>query len=366
MLIADFLSSIRPVKLPLPLNPPESSDPWAKHYEQRGRSRPPMMQVSARGEVVVPAEEVGTSPAVPLPAEPTPRPASAPPIPPRSASPFVRPASAAPLPGKPLAKIVWESNPQFEFTNEVAMRRAAEEAVAKKRRDALRVWRIVGASILAVLVIGLANELGSSFLRPLPSAEQLAANSRRIGQEIWRLYDKPTQPLAFDSAQAFLFERAGTRRADFDVVTTLRLRADLYAPADSNGAQPYLMLQRSLAEARAKVLKHSLFIEAPALRDAPEMPRLLAVTHRAGEKLVVKVPLAAQRSGWSWTLAPVKLEQRRANRQLTGEVLAGLGEEPLLVFTTSSDRDIMRQKMQEARRYIIAVNTEMLQRGLAE
>lgn len=323
------------------------------------------MQVSARGEVVVPAEEVGASPAVPVNTESTPRPASASPMPPRSASPFARPASAPPLAAKP-PKIVWESNPQFEFTNEVAMRRAAEEAVAKKRRDALRVWRIVGASILAVLVIGLANELGAAFLRPLPSAEQLANSSRTIGQEIWRLSDKPAQPLAFGSAQAFLFAGSGTRRAEFDVVTTLRLRADLYAPADSNGAQPYLMLQRSLAEAHAKVLKHSLMVEAPALRAAPEMPLLLAMTHHAGEKLVVKVPLAAQRSGWNWTLAPVDFEQRRASRRLTGEVLANFGESPVLVFTTSSDRDIMRRKMEEARGYIIAVNTEMMKRGLAE
>lgn len=246
------------------------------------------------------------------------------------------------------------------------MRRAAEAAVAAKRKEALRVWRIVGGAVLAVLLVGLANEVGAAFFRGVPPPAQVAASGDDLGRQITRLYDKPAQPLVLESAQPVMFAHSTTRRADYDVVTTLRLRADLYAPAESNGAQPYLQLQQSLAEARAKVLKHSLFSTVPTLRDAPEMPRLLDLTHQAGEKVVVKVPLSATRSGWSWTLAPVKLEQRRANRPLKGEVIARFSETPFIVFNRGSARDIMLQKMQDARRYIIAVNVEFARRGLAE
>lgn len=341
------------------MNPPESNDPWEKHYATRGLTRPPMMQVSAKGEVVVPPEQTATK---------NPRPAAAPAELPRpaSASPLPRPASNPSGPQGPLPKVTWETNSQFEFTNEVAMRRAAEAAEAAKRKEALRVWRIVGGAVLAVLLIGLANEVGAAFLRAAPSAGHVAASVDDIGRQITQLYDKPAQPLVLESARPVVFEYSTARRADYDVVTTLRLRAELYAPAESNGAQPYLQLQRSLAEARAKVLKHSLFSTVPTLRDAPEMPRLLVVTHHAGEKLVVKVPLSATRSGWSWTLAPVKLEQRRAHRPLHGEVIARFSETPFIVFNRGSARDIMLQKMQDARRYIIAVNGEMVNRGLTE
>lgn len=316
-----------------------------------------MMTVSAQGVVVVPTDDNSARPVESV-AEVLPRPTSAPPLPPI--------AFNTTLPKTGAAKITWESNSQFEFTNEAAMRRAAEAALAAKRKEALRVWRIVGGAVLAVVLVGLANEVGAAFFRGVPPPAQIAARGADLGRQLTRLYDQPAQPLVLESVQPVVFEHSTTRRADYDVVATLRLRADLYAPAESNGAQPYLQLQQSLAEARAKVLKHSLFSTVPTLRDAPEMPRLLDLTHQAGEKVVVKVPLAAARSGWSWTLAPVKLEQRRASQRLSGEVLARFAETPFIVFNRGSAREIMLQKMQDARSYIIAVNTEMMNRGLTE
>lgn len=318
-----------------------------------------MMQVSAKGEVVVPPESTGSRPPVPLKND-------APPLRPPSASPWPRLASNPAVPKGPLPKIVWETNPQFEFTDEIAMQRAVEEAAAKRHREALRVWRIVAAAIVAVLLIGLVNEAVGRLFDKLPSAGLLAARSQETGQLVLRIYDKPEQPLAFESAQAVLFDHEAARRAVYDVVVALRLRADLYARADSNGAQPYLQLQQSLAEARAKVLKHSLFVRGPTLRDAPEMPQLLVLTHHAGEKLVVKVPLTAMRSGWTWQVGAANLAQRRTDRRLTGEALARFGPEPFIIFSATEGREVMLQKMRAARRYIIAVNTELVRRGLAE
>ena len=318
-----------------------------------------MMKVSAQGEVVVPPESTASRPPVPLKNDaPISRPASASPLP--------RPASTPSVPKGPLPKIVWETNPQFEFTDEIAMQRAVEEAAVKRRREALRVWRIVIAAVVAVLLIGLVNEAVGRLFDKLPPAGLLATRSQETGQLVLRLYDKPEQPLAFESAQAVLFDHEAARRAVYDVVATLRLRAELYARADSNGAQPYLQLQQSLAEARAKVLKHSLFVRVPTLRDAPEMPQLLALTHHAGEKLVVKVPFTATRSGWTWQVGTANLAQRRTDRRLTGEALARFGTEPFIIFSATEGREVMLQKMADARRYIIGVNTELARRGLSE
>lgn len=324
----------------------------------RGRTRPPMMNVSAKGEVVVPPESTASRPPVPLKSDAPARPASASPLP--------RLASNPSVPKGPLPKIVWDENPQFEFTDEIAMQRAVEEAAVKRRREALRVWRIVAAAVVAVLLIGLVNEAVGRLFDKLPPAGLLAARSQETGQLVLRIYDKPEQPLAFESAQAVLFDHEAARRAVYDVVATLRLRAELYARADSNGAQPYLQLQQSLAEARAKVLKHSLFVRVPTLRDAPEMPQLLALTHHAGEKLVVKVPFTATRSGWTWQVGAANLTQRRTDRRLTGEALARFGPEPFIIFSATEGREVMHQKMADARRYIIAVNSELARRGLSE
>ncbi|MBI3885425.1 MAG: hypothetical protein HY302_06815 [Opitutae bacterium] len=346
------------------MNPPESNDPWEKHYATRGRTRPPMMQVAANGEVVVPPEEP-VAPA-PRPADALPRPASAPPLPrPPSAPPLARPADP---PGgtAPAPKIAWETRPEFEFTNEAVMRRAAAEAETRKRRDALRVWRFTGLAVLAVALVGAGNEVASRIFNPAPAPALLADRSAEIGRQVLLLTSKPAQPLRLESARPVLFTEEIARRATYDVVVTLRLAADLYARADSNGAQPYLQLRQSLAEARARVLKHGWFAQTPVLREAPELPPLLALTHRAGEKLIVKVPLEAARRGWSWELAPVKIEQRRANRKLTGEVLARFSDSPFIVFGPDTDRELLRQKMAAARRYIIAVNLELARRGLTE
>ncbi len=328
------------------MNPPDPTDPWAKHYATRGLPRPPMIEASAQGDVVVPPEKDGWE----FPLQP-------------KGMPSVRPAS---IPRTSSRKGALQTNPQFEFVNEAAMGRAAKEAVVKRRREAMQVWHFIGFAVLLVLGIGIVNEVASYLIDDLPPTDLLAARSSEIGQQVRRLYNLPAQPLGFPTAKTILFDRESARWAAYEVVVTVRLSADLYAQADSNGAQPYLQMQQSLADARIKVLKHGLFLEVPALRETPELPQLLVLTHRAGEKLIVKVPLAAARSRWRWQTGVVDFERRRVNRRLTGEVLANFSAGSYIIFGTPDAREVMRQKMAAARRYIIAVNSEMNRRGLAE
>lgn len=337
---------------------------------QRGQTRPPMMKLAASGKAVVLAED-GTGSRSPVSSQtpesfPSPRATASPFDAALAAAERSMPKFAAASAPKSAAKSAWEANPQFEFTDEVAMARAAQEAAVKKRREALRVWRWVGLAVGAVVLVGLANEAVSFLANDLPPTADLNERSSEIAQQVLRIYATPAQPLALDSAQAVLFNHEIARRANYDVAVTLQVRADLYARADSNGAQPYLLLQKSLAEAQAKVLRHSLYLAVPALKRAPELPQLLVLNHRAGEKFTVKVPLAAERSGWHWKFTPVQLNQRRANRKLTGEVIARFSDAPFIVFSTAAEREVMRQKMQAARDYIVAVGAALRSRGLEE
>ena len=281
----------------------------------------------------------------------------------RSTVPSEEPAPDARLP-KGAAMKTGATNPQFEFTNEVTMQLATEEAVVQKRQEALSVWRWIGMAAGVVLLIGLLNEGGSFLINRVPPAGELAERSRKIASQVLGLYATSAQPLTLESVKEVLINQEFARRVSYDVVVALQLRADLFALADTNGAQPYLLLQRKLDEAQDKVLRYSLNLAMPALEHVPELPHLLMQTHRTGEKLLVTVPLEAERSGWSWKYVPVELAQRRVNRVLKGEVLAHFTSTPVLIFNSDEDRAARLLKMQEARDYVLAVNNVMLRHGL--
>jgi hypothetical protein len=295
-----------------------------------------MMKLAKSGRVVLPPPEPGSAPRPPPPKRPP----------------------------KPV-KIVWDVPAQFEILDEAAVQQAAEEAKKARTREALRTWRFVALAVAAVAALIFFSELAAATTNALPPAARLQARSAEIAEQVRRLYDSPRQPLALEGVKPVLFAQEGSRRATYDVVVTLRLRVPLYAPANSNGAQTYLQLQRSLADARARVLRHGLDQDNPALRTAVEMPLLLAVTHKAGEPLVIKVPLEAERSGWTWKFGPPRLDQRNVSRQLTGNMIRHYQPAPFLVFGTPAGREQMRQKITEARRYIQAANTELARRGLS-
>ena len=141
---------------------------------------------------------------------------------------------------------------------------------------------------------------------------------------------------------------------------TLRLREPLYGPADSNGAQAYLDLQRAVADAHAHVVRERLFVSHPELGTPAAMPALIATTHRAGERLVVEVPVAAARGLWGWNLDEQERARRVALPTFAGEVLERQPW-PHLVFGRADSRETMRAVLREGRDYVLAA-----QRALAE
>ncbi len=296
-----------------------------------------MMKLAKSGHVIRPPEEPGSAATKP---------------------------TAPKRPARP-TKIVWDVPAQFEILDDAAVKQAAQEAEKARTREALRTWRFVALAVVAAAALIFFYELAVATANALPPAVELQARCAEIAAQVHRLYDSPRQPLAIDDTQAVLFAQEGSRRVSYDVVVRLRLRVPLYAPANSNGAQAYLQLQRSLADAHTRVLRHGLDQDNPVLRAAVEMPQLLAVTHKVGETIVIKVPLEAERSGWNWKFAPPRLDQRGVSRQLTGDIIRRYQAAPFILFGTPAGREQMRQKISEARRYILAVNAALARRGLA-
>jgi hypothetical protein len=252
------------------------------------------------------------------------------------------------------AKIDWHSTPQVEVFTAADLERVRRETEARRWSDLLRTLRAVGLAGLALMLAGLGFELAQRLFNPGPSDAQLARAGAALGAQFLADYSTEAQPLAFATAEPRLAARDGATRAQFDFTITLRLREPLYAPADSNGAQAYLDLQRSVAEAQRRLVAARLFHRHPELGAPVTLPALLARTHREGERLTIRVPVAARRQLFGWKLEPDFAAAQVVTPGFVGEVLARQPS-PHLIFNHADTRAQLRQLQAEARAYVLAV-----------
>lgn len=349
------------VQSPEKLSTPETGQhPWDRFYAAQGKERVEKMVVTKTGKTVAPftSRDGSRSPLATSEGAVETLTGSRPPHDsraPLSPSALVRPTLSAPADAAVRTTVDWSSVPVVELIDAASQQRAQMEAEANRLREAWSLLRLLGIGLAAVLVAVGAFELGQLFVNGAPRAEHLQAEGERVAATVLRDFAAPAQPLRVQSVRAEQFARPARGRIDYDLLVTLELAAPLHLPAESNGAQAYLQLQRATADAFARVLAHPSLRGQPALQSFPALPPLYAVAHRSGERVVVRVPLEAERRGWRWELRP-RLEQRHASpTTLSGEVLERLPE-PRLIFNTPAGREEMRRRMVEARDYIIRVN----------
>lgn len=304
------------------IEPVEREHPWSRLYAEQGRERPQLVDFSRR------------------------------------------PAAAAAKPAAPVPKSIWdEPPPEVELVNARRLAEIAAEIEERRRRDRIAFWRLLGTGTVAVMAVILLVEAWQFFGNDRPAPERLEAIAAETAGLVMTRLASSSQPLALERVEAELVHSASSRRSDYEVLVTVRLRENLFGPAESNGAQPYLQLQRSVREAGDRMRQQRLFLERPDLAAAVELPLLLAPTHRAGERLVVRVPLSAERVGWRWRLQAQPERMRPQGPLFHGRVLADHGNEARLIFGSPEAREAMRPLMNEARRFILAVNAELSARS---
>lgn len=329
---------------------PEANHPWNRHEAAGRGSRPPADRGLRREKTATPFEPSPTAGA----GEDVPEDARLIGLPeaPRAAA---EPAGARPASAAAPARVVdWSAVPEVQLLTAAAAEQARVATEERRWQDAWRILRTLGLVFGLGLALVSGFELAQRALNARPSEARLAALGAAVGAELWREFDSPARPLRFDAAEARLVAELDPRRADYRLTVTLRLREALYAPADSNGAQAYLDLQRAVAEAHDRVLAERLYLEVQGLAAPPQLPALIAPAHRAGERLAVEVPVRATRAVWGWRLEPELARRRVASPVFAGEILARQPA-PHLIFGTTAAREPMRVLMKEARDYILAV-----------
>jgi hypothetical protein len=324
----------------------EENHPWARYYAAQGRERVERAQVTKSGATVAPFK--------PKTAEPFDATTPAPAV--RTTQTKAPMGTVPPMSGStPPMKINWNEVPLVELIDAASQQRAEAEAETKRLREAFSLLRIfsVGLGLALALVVGV--ELVQYFTNDRPSDSALAEVSESVGAAMLRQFAAPGQSLGLQSVRPELFAIPEKGRANYDLLVTLELRAPLYAPADSNGAQAYLQLQQAVAGAHARVLASAALRSRPALLAPPILPMLVAQTHRRGERLVVRVPLEARRHGLRWELTPHPEQRRVLSPLFAGETM-DRQTQPNLVFGSPASREEIRRLMAEARRFVLAVN----------
>ncbi|MBA4136275.1 MAG: hypothetical protein C0518_03040 [Opitutus sp.] len=324
------------------MNESETAHPWSRHYAARGEVRPeftpvPGVEPSAPTEPV--AEDARLIGALPGP----------------PAVPMTELARAV----ERTEKIDWHATPHIELFTAEDLERVRRETEARRWMEVLGTLRLVAYGFAAAVLLVLGFELAQRLGNRLPSDQVLAAQGEKLGEYFLPRHATETQPLVVGGSEARLLAHPAAARATYEFVLTLQLREPLYAPADSNGAQAYRDLQRAVAEAHARFVGARLYADFPALANPVEMPVLLALTHRTGERLTVHVPVTATRRIFGWKLEPDLASARVESPRFTGEVLA---RQPAahLIFNRPESREVLRNLQVAARAYVLDV-----QRALA-
>lgn len=308
-----------------PVSEVAEKHPWAKYYAERGISRPSM------GKLVRAA---------------APKPVAA--VPDRKA-PELSPELAA------IVAAVTATQPGTTAAPFITVKQ--KEAVARElsRRRVRRLSRYALVAVATLLAVHVAI---TQFFRRVPTPEALHDYGLVLATEILPLYSNVQQPLLIDRTVILPGVRVGAEHMRYVAEVTLRLRQPLYAPANSNGTDAYRRLQESLQTAQADELKFRLFA-AGSSPQAPELPLLLQMSHRAGEAFVVRVPFDATRTGWTWRIDAPQLGLRTIDTPFNGYALARYAGSPYLIFGTSESRSDIRQREKLARDYIVAVAKEV-------
>lgn len=344
------------------MSEPESGQhPWDRYYAEKGRGRVEKSIVTKSGKTIAPFLRAGDS-RPPTPSAGAADASATGPRPPTdSRAPLSPPAlsrtpfSAPPVEAPPVRKIDWHNTPIVEVIDAAAQQRAETAAEVKRLREAWSLLRIFVFGLGAVLAAVLAFETAQVLANDRPRDAVLAAEGARVADEVLASLATPMQPLRVQSVHAEFFAAPEKGRADYDLIITLELTAPLHAPADSNGAQGYLQLQRAVGDAYARVMAQPALRVQGELQALPALPPLYAQTHRRGERLLVRVPLEAHRSGLRWNLHARPEQRRVVTPALNGVTLERLPQ-PHLVFNTPAGREEMRRRMTEARDYIVRVN----------
>ncbi len=227
-----------------------------------------------------------------------------------------------------------------------------------RRRSIVRIGWIGVASLVGLAALHLVI---TRLVFRAPSAEALQDYAQALGVAVVPLYSSAQQPLQLAGTTVSRVERIDSSRRWYTAEVRLELRQPLYAPAMTNGTILYRQLQQSLQVARERDLKHNL-ISPEAGPQAPDMPILIQMTHRAGEPLIVRVPFEARRFGWTWRIEPPQLMRRVANRTFEGSAIERYGNVPHIVFGPRNSMTEIRRRMRDARTYIVAV-TKLVQRS---
>ena len=314
--------------------PPKKKEIWGKYFAERGVTRPPMAKVarSLMPETTVPAA-----------------PAEWPKYPEFPSKPALSPelsaavdAIGAFLPGVTMSPFI---------TGE------QREVLLREKRRLARRKLLRAAGVLAVLLLTVPVVANYVFNR-VPPDEQLTAQGHKIAAEALGLYSSKAQPFQADADTVEFVERIDWTTVRYEAQVTIRLRKDLFGPAQTNGTVAYRMLQQSLFEARQLELKLNLFPASSGGPQPPELPVLVQRTHRVGTPLVIKVPVTADRFGWRWRLSPADYARRSASATLQGLTIENYEGAPYLIFGTPESMTDVRKQMAAARDYIIAVKRE--------
>ncbi|HUR58258.1 MAG TPA: hypothetical protein VM029_11150 [Opitutaceae bacterium] len=328
-------------------NAPEKTasapDDLAKYYSERAKARPAM--TFARPVEAVPVlVPVKKAPVKAAPRKPAP--------PPKPLSEELAAAVAVVLGG------ATEGAPGLTTTPFTLLER---EAVSRVERRIQRIkfakigaWALLGAFILHFAITRV-------FYRT-PTDDALQAYGQKMAGTVVPYYSSLLQPFQVDGTVVALNEAVDSKHLRYAVEVTLRLRESLYKPAFTNGTASYRQLQESLQSARAQELKFKL-LEGKEGPEAPALPLLIQVSHRAGDTLVVRVPFEARRFGWAWRLGAPLLASRSTNRRIEGDALQRFASSPYLVYESSGTLSEIRRRSALARNYIIAVTKEVQKRS---
>jgi hypothetical protein len=309
--------------------PPEKKHPWRKHYTARGLSRPPTASARA-SDTTAEVESTDTACTSRKQAELSAELAAA----------VV--AATAELP-------VASSTAPFIT---VLQKEAGQREL--RRRLLIRAAWIGAAGLAGLFALHFAV---TRLVFRTPAGKPLQSYGEALALAVVPLYSSDRQSLQPSGATLHLVERIDSSRLRYSAEVALKLRQPLYAPAATNGTVLYRQLQQSLQVARDRDLKYSLL--AGSGPEAPELPLLIHVTHRAGEPLIVRVPFEVRRFGWTWRIEPPQLARRVANRIFDGAGIERYADVPHIVFGPREAMAEIRQRMRLARAYIVAVTKEV-------
>lgn len=233
----------------------------------------------------------------------------------------------------------------------------------QRRRARGRRW-LIGSGIAVVGLVALHLVITRVVLRT-PRPEALASHAEAIGRAVLPLYSATAQPLRADASVVVFRDRVRDGHLRYSAEVTLRLTQPLYAPATTNGTAAYRQLQAALHASQAQSAELDLF--APGeIDEPPELPLMLQIVQRAGDRMVVRVPFEATRVGWAWRLSPPALALRSAVPTFNGVALDRYAGAAYLIFGRPDTLAIIRARTKAAREYVIAVARKVQRHADAE